>query len=758
MAALSCGANTYTDLDAALITETAGTTCALTGAVNSTLTAGNLTYFDKAITINFADGSYIELNNTIQFNGISTATTFGGVPNFTYNATSFNTGDGWNSSLINIIGTSQTITSAKNLTLNAGGYTGTGINISASARNNNLAQFWWIRGATTDLAGHAINLSGTGNTVVISSLNITTSATTGKLFLTPTATGNTITDIDWVAPSVYIYNGTAIDPSFANATRSAWYFYNSSWSKSGSNMNITINVSPLIPISGDVGIKANFTNVTWSNPFVPTNPKNESLKVSNGYSGGFIFNRTEYTVFRNFPAMVPVNITFGNNHFGGSYQELNIGTVYVLNFNPVNSTTPGVGRFNVTGTTNWSTIPDFTNAKNVTFVLDDGLASHILYGNLSFLDPLDLTDPSTGTGLADLGTNLAMSASGSSIELKGTATGMTALNKAAMLKVYPTNFVFTEGSTDINVQADGNTIYNKGTYSRGTYLSDSAVLTVGNGYITLPVLHFTKYYFGSGISPVPVPTNDGGSDTSGSFAAQQPGAQPVVQAASSTVAVNVGGNSAITSVAVTGTGVSNLIVTALPQSAPPASVTAPATTVYQYMEVVPARYTTISSVTFNFNVPVTWLAEKGFTKNDMTLMLWDPAANTWSSIPTAIISENQGIVTYQSIAPHMSEFAIAYKKGAAAQAQASVTAIQTSMPLDASPVTIVTTNPLSISPTNPTPTETIAPAPVTPPTGGIPLTTMIIAVFAIIIIVAGAYLTRRWWIQRQNPALFRELD
>ena len=176
------------------------------------------------------------------------------------------------------------------------------------------------------------------------------------------------------------------------------------------------------------------------------------------------------------------------------------------------------------------------------------------------------------------------------------------------------------------------------------------------------------------------------------------------------------------------------------------------------MDVVPARYTTISSVTFNFDVPTTWLADKGYTKNDMTLMLWDPAAKTWSSIPTAIIGEKQGTITYQSIAPHMSEFAIAYKKGAAAQALASVTAIQTSVVPASTTTTVMTTNTPSVRPTSPTPTQTIAPAPVTPPTGGIPLTTMVMTVVGIIIIVAGAFLVRRWWIQRQNPALFKELD
>jgi hypothetical protein len=159
-------------------------------------------------------------------------------------------------------------------------------------------------------------------------------------------------------------------------------------------------------------------------------------------------------------------------------------------------------------------------------------------------------------------------------------------------------------------------------------------------------------------------------------------------------------------------------------------------------------------VTLNFNVPASWLADKGFTKNDIALMLWDPTAKTWSSLPTSIISESQGTITYQAIAPHMSEFAVAYQKGAAYQTD--VTVIQTSIPLSA-PTTIMTPN-LSTRPTSPTQTPTIAPEASTSPSLGTPLTTMVIAVAGIIIIIVGAFLVRRWWIRRQNPALFRDYD
>lgn len=588
------------------------------------------------------------------------------------------------------------------------------------------------------------------------------SAPNGKVNLSNTADLNILTDVGFVTPKVNIYNGT----SYKDV--SAWYFYNRSWSPSLKNMNVTINVSQSFPITGNVTISANWSNVNSTMRRIT----NTSLPISSvGNAGGLIWNLTEYTIFDNFPATVEVNMTFGNNNFNTKYQEYTLPSVVVLNFNPVNSI-PGTN-FNKTYTTNWTTIADFTAANPVQFVVDSGATDYTLRGNLSFTENLDLTSQVTGNALASLGNNLTIAAAGNSINLSvfGDPTlNLTALNKTATLTVYPATSTYTLTSQiKITATMDPGTggvstvLFNGGWVDRAGFVGAGDTVTVGTncivgtGCIRLPVQHFSKYDFGDYTAP---PFTDwspsGGGEGDSGPAAQRPVAPPVVPAASTTIAVNVGGNSAITTVAVTGTGVSNLVVTALPRSAPPASITPPATTVYQYMEVTPARYTTISSVTFNFNVPTTWLAEKGYTKNDMTLMLWDPAAKTWSSIPTAIISENQGIVTYQAIAPHMSEFAVAYKKGAAAQANASVTVIQTSVPLSTTTPVLTTTS--SIRPTTPTPAQTTAPVVSTPPTGGIPLTTMVVAVVGIIIIVAGAFLVRRWWIRRQNPALFKELE
>ena len=55
-------------------------------------------------------------------------------------------------------------------------------------------------------------------------------------------------------------------------------------------------------------------------------------------------------------------------------------------------------------------------------------------------------------------------------------------------------------------------------------------------------------------------------------------------------------------------------------------------------------------------------------------------------------------------------------------------------------------------------TQAVSPTPVTDPVKGIPLLTIIIGVFGAVAIITGAVLVRRWWIRRQNPALFRKYD
>jgi len=53
-------------------------------------------------------------------------------------------------------------------------------------------------------------------------------------------------------------------------------------------------------------------------------------------------------------------------------------------------------------------------------------------------------------------------------------------------------------------------------------------------------------------------------------------------------------------------------------------------------------------------------------------------------------------------------------------------------------------------------TQTPAPAPATAPVEEMPLTLIVIGIAGAIAVIAGAFVVRRWWIRRQNPALFED--
>ncbi|MHC1626307.1 MAG: beta strand repeat-containing protein [Methanoculleaceae archaeon] len=345
----------------------------------------------------------------------------------------------------------------------------------------------------TSTSGTGINLSGDSNTLTYSSGNI--SAAAGRLFLDSSASGNHLTDNDFSLPSIYIHNKTKIGGTTPGWPGRVWYFFNDSWSINGGNMHVSINLSsPGIPITGNVGLKANFTNVTGNNDDFLTNT---SLAVSDaGNSTGYIFNSTEKLIFRSMVMEVPVNFTFGDNHYGYSgqtyYRELPLGSVVIVNFNPVNSL-PDM-HFNVTGTRNWTDFENFSYAYP-SFVVENA-SDHSLLGNITFTEPVDLTSPTVGQALQTLGQNLIIAAR--SINLTMANDALKILNRSAVLTTY-LDFPFSDtGDLTLSATADDGTEYllmkggNWLDTNRSKFMPSNSI-TIGTNYVRFPVSHFSKY-------------------------------------------------------------------------------------------------------------------------------------------------------------------------------------------------------------------------------------------------------------------------
>ncbi len=245
--------------------------------------------------------------------------------------------------------------------------------------------------------------------------------------------------------------------------------------------------------------------------------------------------------------------------------------------------------------------------------------------------------------------------------------------------------------------------------------------------------------------PIPTPYDDSSDETF----VRTPGP-------TRTETVNVGGGSAVTRAEMTGTDLgSNLVITAMPRSTLPATMAAPPTTIYQYISITSSTITgVVNQTTLDFNIPLSWLTEHGFSVEDIVMM--HNVEGQWQTLNTQFVSQIDGNVRYRSTTPTFSYFAIAYQKDGTDMG--TVTPIPTTLAAVTASVTN-TPSPVSSSPvantTTLTPTVAL-PTPVTSPDEGMPLMMIFVGVIGAIIIIIGAFLVRRWLIQRQNPDLIKK--
>ena len=216
-----------------------------------------------------------------------------------------------------------------------------------------------------------------------------------------------------------------------------------------------------------------------------------------------------------------------------------------------------------------------------------------------------------------------------------------------------------------------------------------------------------------------------------------------------TVTVNIGGDSKAWQAMVTGTKLSELIVTGTVQPGPGSDQTAPPGTVYQYINLVPARYTSITKSVISFTVPQSWLDDNHIAPG--SVVLYHQTANGWEALPTTVLSTKDGTVYFFAESTRFSLFAI------------------TGMPSAVTPATIATTQEITGSVVQTPAPAAIAKAPVTTqttaplattqqPAAPSPLMNIILVIVAIGILAGGGFMVRRWWIRRQNPALCAEYD
>jgi PGF-pre-PGF domain-containing protein len=173
----------------------------------------------------------------------------------------------------------------------------------------------------------------------------------------------------------------------------------------------------------------------------------------------------------------------------------------------------------------------------------------------------------------------------------------------------------------------------------------------------------------------------------------------------------------------------------------------------------------VGSALIEFSVKEKTLAAFGLKPEDIVLMHWD--GTRWIELPTAYEYVTGGRAYYSATTPGFSYFAITNK--AALQVSATGTTLPvTVLPSFGTVSNIVTTEPVTRD-TMPVTLPAAAQekirtrgdqSPAPQPAASMPGLPFLAAgiIAAGCCIIAGGWYVRRWWIRRQNPALFEDMD
>jgi PGF-pre-PGF domain-containing protein len=306
------------------------------------------------------------------------------------------------------------------------------------------------------------------------------------------------------------------------------------------------------------------------------------------------------------------------------------------------------------------------------------------------------------------------------------------------------NWSFGDGTwfntTSAAAKSPTHTFNNAGTYTVNLTITCSAGTDLMSraGYITAT-------------SNVVAGSSQNSADGNDISPASPPPAVQQQPPATTTTDVNVGGNSAVTQVSVTGTGLSGIIVTGTVESGPPPGVPSAPGSPYQYVDLVPAQYTSITGATIMFEVPVSWLAEHHLSAQD--IVMYHYTSTGWTALPTTVVSTSNGQVTLSATTTGFSLYAIiAVNQKNPIPGATSREDTPGAAGTPGGTVSVSTTGTVPVVQMQ----TTVALPDANTPHPSSPVPSFVLIGAGIIILATGGFLIRRWWIRRQNSALFRE--
>lgn len=182
----------------------------------------------------------------------------------------------------------------------------------------------------------------------------------------------------------------------------------------------------------------------------------------------------------------------------------------------------------------------------------------------------------------------------------------------------------------------------------------------------------------------------------------------------------------------------------------------PAVAGYRQIEPIGVNPGVFASGIISFRVTSSWLDEHKVTP-DQLVMLRDHDG-TWTQLSTTYVREEGNYYYFTAATPGFSYFAVAVRNTTVVTAASTTVAVSAETTL---PDTSVSTGSTAVQTTAVTshpvaPQTTVVPAPAG--SSGFPVTPVIVGIAAMVIVAVGIVVVRRWWVRRQNPALFRDYD
>ena len=161
----------------------------------------------------------------------------------------------------------------------------------------------------------------------------------------------------------------------------------------------------------------------------------------------------------------------------------------------------------------------------------------------------------------------------------------------------------------------------------------------------------------------------------------------------------------------------------------------------------------------SFSVDDGWLKEQGITPADLVMTRYHD--NTWSELPTRMENYSNGRYYYVAKTSGFSYFAVTRKGAGATKTTPTPTPIiSITQQIKSESTTSATTRPFTQIPvrTKPVTATTTVPPASRAESPEFPINWIVFGVAGFTGFILSIAFIRRWWIRRQNPALFRKYD